>query len=144
VTSGDHFLCNCGGAWRKMYSVDMRYSEAGIKPLFVFNGLNLMKKERGYNRNDSRQQKMANAWEAYYKGQKDTALLFQDSGLCCAFMAPPSRNTNTFLAERNIALPFVLNVCKYFKDHNIDYFRAPYLSWAQVQFTKIFAINLQY
>lgn len=39
-----------------------------------------MKKERAYNRNDSRAQKMVNAWEAYYKGQKDTSLLFQDSG----------------------------------------------------------------
>eukprot|EP00026_Physarum_polycephalum_P002709 Phypoly_transcript_02717.p1 GENE.Phypoly_transcript_02717~~Phypoly_transcript_02717.p1 ORF type:complete len:741 (+),score=127.90 Phypoly_transcript_02717:53-2275(+) len=91
-----------------------KFTDAGIKPTFIFNGLNLVRKDRAFARSDGRSQRMANAWEAYYKNQLETAtFMFQDS-------------------EKNISLPFIHNVLKYFKDHNIEYFRAPYLTWSQL------------
>lgn len=59
-------------------------SDAGIKPAFVFNGLNLVRKDRAFARSDGRKQGLANAWDAYYKGQIETAtFMFQDTGMCC-------------------------------------------------------------
>jgi hypothetical protein len=91
-----------------------KFADMGIKPTFVFNGLNMVRKDRAFTRNEGRSQRMANAWDAYYKNQQETAaFMFQDS-------------------EKNISLPFIHNVLKYFKDHNVEYFRAPYLTWSQL------------
>ena len=61
---------------------NIKCSGVGIKPTFIFNGLNLVRKDRAFTRSDGRSQRMANAWEAYYKNHIETAtFMFQDSGL---------------------------------------------------------------
>lgn len=53
-----------------------------MKPLFVFSGLNLVKKDRGFlGGADNRAQKRSSAWDAYYKGQiSQAASLFEIAG----------------------------------------------------------------
>ncbi len=57
--------------------------KASVKPLFVFSGLNLVKKDRPFLAGgaDSRAQKRSSAWDAYYKGQiSQAASLFENAG----------------------------------------------------------------
>jgi len=48
-------------------------SEAGIKPQFVFNGLNLVRKDKPFASSDGRIVKRSTAWTDYAKGKIDSA-----------------------------------------------------------------------
>eukprot|EP01102_Stenamoeba_stenopodia_P007359 TRINITY_DN2064_c0_g2_i1.p1 TRINITY_DN2064_c0_g2~~TRINITY_DN2064_c0_g2_i1.p1 ORF type:complete len:722 (+),score=142.70 TRINITY_DN2064_c0_g2_i1:172-2337(+) len=90
------------------------YNDAGIKPQFVFNGLNLIRKDKPFASSDGRIVKRSTAWTDYAKGKLDSAI------------------TNFLSAEKHIALNFINNLFPYFIEHNVEFMRAPYLSWAQL------------
>ncbi len=56
--------------------------KAAVKPLFVFSGLSVVRKERPFLGNaDGRSVKRSNAWDAYYKGHlPQAASLFKLAG----------------------------------------------------------------
>eukprot|EP01137_Pigoraptor_chileana_P023285 Opistho-2@89323 len=84
--------------------------EAGITPVFVFNGLQLNRNAPGV---DPRQAKRNMAWDAYEQGKKDAAVGFW------SYSAQITADTINFTMQ-------VL------RENNVEFFRAPYLSAAQL------------
>jgi len=93
-----------------------KFKKASVKPMFVFSGLNLVKKDRPFLAGgaDARAQKRSSAWEAYYKGQiSQAASLFEN-------------------AEKYFALNFLPEVLQHFHTRGVEFMRAPYYSWPQL------------
>ncbi|KAK9432702.1 temperature dependent protein affecting M2 dsRNA replication-domain-containing protein [Lipomyces doorenjongii] len=87
---------------------------AGIKPVFVFKGIQLYRNERPFARPDLRQQKRAEAWEAYDKAKGETAV-------------------NIFNEIEPIPVSEVSRYAmKLLNENGADYVVAPYSSWAQL------------
>lgn len=125
--------------------------KASVKPLFVFSGLNLVKKDRPFLAGgaDSRAQKRSSAWDAYYKGQiSQAASLFENAGTAtrvlsslpplspaeCVWLALVSPRARRFArAEKYISLNFLTEVLQHFHAHGVEFMRAPYYSWPQVR-----------
>ncbi|KAK9451977.1 temperature dependent protein affecting M2 dsRNA replication-domain-containing protein [Limtongia smithiae] len=93
-------------------------SVAGIKPLFVFKGVQVSKAESDapFARPDPRQLKRAEAWEAYDKAKGDVAV-------------------SIFNEIETIPLTDVARyVQKILQDNNVTYIVAPYYPWAQLAY----------
>jgi hypothetical protein len=85
-----------------------------IHPFFVFHGVTLPRKERAFSTEDLRPAKRASAWDAYDKGRVEQAY----SG---------------WSASGGIAPVELVNVAiKVLHEHDVEFMRAPYSSWAQV------------
>ncbi|KAI8055626.1 PIN domain-like protein [Syncephalis plumigaleata] len=85
-----------------------------IHPFFVFHGITLPRKERAFSTEDLRPAKRASAWDAYDKGRVEQAY----SG---------------WSASGGIAPVELVNVAiKVLHEHDIEFMRAPYSSWAQL------------
>jgi hypothetical protein len=58
-----------------------------VKPVFVFPGLSIARKDRPFGNADGRAQKRLNAWDAYFDGQSELAAsLFQASGKATIYL----------------------------------------------------------
>jgi hypothetical protein len=91
-----------------------KFKKFGIKPVFVWNGLNLPRKEKPPIATD-RATKRNKAWESYYNGD-----VVQASAL--------------FQSEKSIATNFINSIVKYFYEKKIESFRAPYYAWSQLHY----------
>jgi hypothetical protein len=93
-----------------------KFKQWKIKPVFVWNGLNIPRKDRPLPTNaDVRVNKRNKAWETYFSGDIAKA-------------------SELFQSEKNIASNFVGNIIKYFYEKKVESFRAPYNSWAQLYY----------
>ncbi|EGG18458.1 5'3'-exonuclease N- and I-domain-containing protein [Cavenderia fasciculata] len=89
-----------------------KIKKSNIKPFFVFPGLSILKDRP--QATTARAQKLSIAWDAYYKGQYEFAeSQFSDS-------------------ERVLLVPFIQSIISYFKQQNIEFFKAPFFLWAQL------------
>lgn len=88
---------------------------AGIIPVFVFSGLTTSREEKPNYGILEKIKKRRSAWSAYERGQVDVA-------------------TTIFLStcSSTVSIDYINAIFKYFKQNNVEYFRAPYLSFAQV------------
>lgn len=76
----------CGFTIKKRIDEDLaRFKEAGIKPCFVFNGLDLKGRDRASILKESRKATatLASAWEIYDAGDGETAV--KRFGAACKF-----------------------------------------------------------
>ncbi|EGC37142.1 hypothetical protein DICPUDRAFT_94141 [Dictyostelium purpureum] len=91
-----------------------KFKKANIKPFFLFNGLSIIKERTFANPTNIRSQKLATAWDAYYKEQYTAAeKCFQES-------------------EKNLLLSFIHYIIQFFKQKNIEFFKAPYFAGPQL------------
>lgn len=87
-----------------------------IIPLFVFNGLSIIRKDRPFSTEDLRPAKRTTAWDLYEKGKVEQAL-------------------STWASSGSIYIQDLLHiVCDALRDHNVEFMRAPYSSWAQLAY----------
>ncbi|CAG8489148.1 3402_t:CDS:10 [Paraglomus brasilianum] len=86
----------------------------GIQPFFVFNGLNVIRKDKPFSGEDTRPSKRAQAWDAYEKGKIEQAY----SG----WSASGSVNQPDLLY-------FVFSILK---ENEVEFMRAPYSAWGQL------------
>jgi hypothetical protein len=86
----------------------------GITPVFVFNGLNVIRKDKPFSTEDTRPTKRAQAWDYYEKGWVDSAY---GSWAGSGFVNQPD------------LLYLVFSILK---ENDIEFIRAPYLAWGQV------------
>jgi hypothetical protein len=93
-----------------------KFAKFGVKPVFVFSGLNMVRKDRPFQSADVRPQKRVSAWQAYAKGDTRTAAATFES------------------TEKFPALNFLQDIFKLFRDRGVEYFRAPYLAWPQLAY----------
>jgi hypothetical protein len=97
--------------------------KAGITPVFVFNGISTKKP-----RTEPTEiiDKRRSAWSAYERGQvKEAGSLFL--GKYCVYYF------FTIVATAlGIPIDWINVILQYFRDHGIEFFRAPYLAWAQL------------
>ncbi|KAJ1503650.1 hypothetical protein HMI55_003995 [Coelomomyces lativittatus] len=89
------------------------FREHRIQPFFVFPGLNVRKDHKPLTVEDTRPNKRNSAWEAYAKGQINSATAQWASA------AP-------HLSE---VFPFVM---RWFHEWHVEFMRAPYSSWGQL------------
>lgn len=58
--------------------------KAGIKPVFVFNGIGIVRKDKPFSSEDTRPQRRTQAWDAYERGRVEQAISsFGSSGEYC-------------------------------------------------------------
>ncbi|CAO3649485.1 unnamed protein product [Cunninghamella echinulata] len=92
------------------------FKNNNIQPIFVFPGLNIVRKSKPFSTEDTRPGNRALAWELYEKGRIETAM-------------------NNFSYGGGFHLPDALNfVFSILHKHNIEFIRAPYLPWAQLAY----------
>ncbi|CAO3607556.1 unnamed protein product [Cunninghamella blakesleeana] len=92
------------------------FKNNNIQPVFVFPGLNIVRKSKPFSTEDTRPGNRASAWELYEKGRVETAM-------------------NNFSYGGGFHLPDVLNfVFSILHKHHIEFIRAPYLPWAQLAY----------
>ncbi|BFZ59465.1 hypothetical protein YB2330_000475 [Saitoella coloradoensis] len=91
------------------------FERLNIKPVFVFNGINLLKKEDPFSRDDKRPSQRTAAWQRYEKGEVDAAL--QNFGQTLPNMNDIAKFAQSVLAERDV-----------------DFQVAPYSAWAQFSY----------
>ncbi|KAL1919389.1 uncharacterized protein VTP21DRAFT_2082 [Calcarisporiella thermophila] len=90
------------------------FASHGIQPFFVFNGLNITRKDKPFSTEDHRPSKRATGWEHYERGKTDQAM-------------------SAWLTSGSIHQPDLLNsVFKVLYDRGIEFMRAPYSSWGQL------------
>ncbi|CAB4431514.1 unnamed protein product [Rhizophagus irregularis] len=86
----------------------------GITPVFVFNGLNVIRKDKPFSTEDTRPTKRAQAWDFYEKGWVDSAY-------------------STWAGSGFINQPDLYYlVFSILKENDIEFIRAPYLAWGQL------------
>eukprot|EP00742_Colponemidia_sp_Colp-10_P004976 GILJ01005317.1.p1 GENE.GILJ01005317.1~~GILJ01005317.1.p1 ORF type:complete len:710 (-),score=120.16 GILJ01005317.1:212-2341(-) len=91
-----------------------QFKHASIRPLFVFSGINMPRKERPFGHPDQKLVAKATAWEEYARGAVDKA-------------------TATFSGlNTNVSPDLVNHVFSFLQRKNVEVFRAPYLAWAQL------------
>ncbi|CAG8474579.1 15153_t:CDS:10 [Funneliformis caledonium] len=88
----------------------------GITPVFVFNGLNIIRKDKPFSTEDTRPSKRAQAWEAYEKGRVEQAYSSWASAVS-GFVHQPD------------LLYLVFSILK---ENDVEFMRAPYLAWGQL------------
>lgn len=95
-----------------------QYRDAGLKPLFVFAGLAVPRKDGGRASfaADMRHQLRISGWEAYYKGDIRRAA------------------TDFAASEKNAAPNHLHQVMALLAAERFDYFRAPMLAWSQLAY----------
>jgi hypothetical protein len=86
-----------------------------IYPFFVFHGITVPRKERAFSTEDLRPAKRASAWDSYEKGRTEHAY----SGWSASSSVAPVELVNLAI--------------KVLHDNNVEFMRAPYSSWAQVE-----------
>nr|CAG8450832.1 4779_t:CDS:10 [Entrophospora candida]CAG8586087.1 6687_t:CDS:10 [Entrophospora candida] len=85
----------------------------GITPVFVFNGLSIIRKDKPFSSEDTRPSKRAQAWDLYEKGRMDAAY-------------------SNWVVSGSIHQPELLYfVFKILKENDVEFIRAPYLAWGQ-------------
>jgi XPG N-terminal domain len=89
----------------------------GIKPVFVFGGVPLARKERPLNVEDTRPHKRHQAWDFYEKGKVDQATI--------AFGQGTTTDINDILRI----------VHRAFKHRRVEFLTSPYLAASQVSFS---------
>lgn len=99
----------------KFYLISNNNRDAGITPVFVFNGFSIRIWERPGYGNADKTKKRRNAWISYEQGK-------------------PEEAAHIFLSTSNssVSIEFLRSIIKYFKQNNVEFFIAPYLSFAQV------------
>ncbi|KYQ89439.1 5'3'-exonuclease N- and I-domain-containing protein [Tieghemostelium lacteum] len=91
-----------------------KLKKSNIKPFFVFNGLSNIK-ERTPPKQPSF--KLNSAWDLYYRGQYPQAeKAFQDA------------------IEKSQVAPYIPHIIAYFKQHGIEFFKAPYFVGPQLAY----------
>ncbi|EFC40095.1 XPG domain-containing protein [Naegleria gruberi] len=96
-----------------------QFKDAGITPVFVFNGINCVKKERSTSIYQARTVSLKSAWGSYEKDQKREALMLFSRAQGNQFLA--SIDTLNALFEL-------------FNENDIEFLRAPYLAWGQLSY----------
>ena len=82
----------------------------------MFNGLNVIRKDKPFSTEDTRPAKRAQAWDFYEKGRVDSAYS-NWSGAVSGFVHQPD------------LLYLVFSILK---ENDVEFIRAPYLAWGQV------------
>jgi len=102
---------------KQMIQNDMReLRENGIRPVFVFSGLQLVPTEKPFSVPDDSAKLRTCAWELYDKGQAVEAVdMFGQAGVITA-------------------VELFRIVMRILRDENIDFQVAPYAAWPQVGF----------
>lgn len=86
----------------------------GIQPVFVFSGLSIIRKDKPFSTEDTRPSHRATAWDFYDRGKLDLAL-------------------SNWASSSGIHSAELLNsVLSILNKHNVEFIRAPYSAWAQV------------
>ncbi|KAF0981148.1 hypothetical protein FDP41_012936 [Naegleria fowleri] len=93
--------------------------DAGITPVFVFNGINCVKKERASGVYQSRTVSLKSAWGSYEKDQKTEAKMLFSRAQGNQFLASPDTINALF---------------DLFIENNVEFMRAPYLAWGQLSY----------
>ncbi|CAG8695863.1 30025_t:CDS:10, partial [Gigaspora margarita] len=86
----------------------------GITPVFVFNGLSVIRKDKPFSVEDTRPGRRSQAWDLYEKGRIDNA-----------YSQWASSGSNIHQPD---LLYFVFSV---FKENDVEFIRAPYSAWGQ-------------
>jgi hypothetical protein len=97
-----------------MFEIFIRRSH-GITPVFVFNGLNIIRKDKPFSTEDNRPAKRAQAWDLYEKGRVEPA--YSSWAVQSGFVNQPD------------LLYLVFSILK---ENDVEFIRAPYLAWGQV------------
>eukprot|EP00741_Cyanophora_paradoxa_P019287 tig00000215_g18620.t1 len=92
------------------------FEEAGIKPCFVFAGLNIPRKERPFTQPDDRLAARQRAWQEHAANNLRAAVALFSQSASAAVVSPD----------------LVADVIRFLRGRNADAIRAPYLSWAQL------------
>ncbi|CAG8740573.1 2100_t:CDS:2, partial [Racocetra persica] len=85
----------------------------GITPVFVFNGLSVIRKDKPFSVEDTRPGRRSQAWDMYEKGRIDSAY---------------SQWASSGYIHQPDLLYFVFSV---FKENDVEFIRAPYSAWGQ-------------
>ncbi|CAI2168817.1 8627_t:CDS:10 [Funneliformis geosporum] len=92
------------------------FKSYGITPVFVFNGLNIIRKDKPFSTEDTRPSKRVLAWESYEKGRVEQAYSSW-AGAVSGFVHQPD------------LLYLVFSILK---ENDVEFMRAPYLAWGQL------------
>ncbi|KAI7899679.1 PIN domain-like protein [Cokeromyces recurvatus] len=90
------------------------FKSSGIQPIFVFSGLSILRKDKPFSTEDTRPSHRAAAWDFYERGKLDLAL-------------------SNWASSSSIHSAELLNsVFHILYKNQVEFIRAPYSSWAQV------------
>ncbi|CAO3674388.1 unnamed protein product [Umbelopsis vinacea] len=87
-----------------------------IQPVFVFQGLNMVRKDKPFSNQDNRPSRRESGWEAYQNGKLDQALsMWASSGG----------------VQQSDMIPYVMEILT---ENKVEFIRAPYSQWAQLSY----------
>ncbi|CAO3688983.1 unnamed protein product [Umbelopsis ramanniana] len=87
-----------------------------IQPVFVFQGLNMVRKDKPFSNQDTRPGRRENGWETYDNGKLDAALsIWASSGG----------------VQQSDMITYVIEILT---ENKVEFMRAPYSQWAQLSY----------